>query len=60
LQILETAVANARVKKMNEEKLFVKTARADIGERFIRPKSRWGFRGRKVKSSNIFIELGER
>jgi len=60
LEILETAVANARVKKMNEEKLFVKKINADIGERFIKPKSRWGLRGRKAKSTNISIELGER
>jgi ribosomal protein L22 len=60
LQILETAVANAKVKKMNEEKLFVKVAKADIGDRFIKPKSRWGMRGRRTKSSNILIELGER
>jgi large subunit ribosomal protein L22 len=60
LQILETAVANAKVKKMNEEKLFVKIAKADTGDSFIKPRSRWGLRGRKAKSANIFIELGER
>ncbi|MCS7106148.1 MAG: hypothetical protein NZ942_02445 [Candidatus Aenigmarchaeota archaeon] len=60
LEILKTAEANAKVKKLNPEKLFIKVAKADKGRVFIRPKSRWRFRGRKAKVTRIEIILGER
>jgi large subunit ribosomal protein L22 len=60
LKILESAEANAKNKNLNPEKLFVENARASKGEKFIRPKSRAKFRGRKAKSTNIEIILGER
>jgi large subunit ribosomal protein L22 len=60
LKILESAEANAKNKNLNLEKLFVESARASKGEKFIRPKSRAKFRGRKAKSTNIEIILGER
>ncbi|MDI6798613.1 MAG: uL22 family ribosomal protein [Candidatus Aenigmarchaeota archaeon] len=60
LKILENAEANARVKNLNPERLFVKSAKADKGEVFIRPKSRWRFRGRRAKVTRIEIELEER
>ncbi|MEM5882919.1 MAG: uL22 family ribosomal protein [Candidatus Aenigmatarchaeota archaeon] len=60
LEILKSAEANAKVKNLNPEKLFVKIAKADKGRVFIRPKSRWRFRGRKAKVTRIEIILGER
>lgn len=60
LKILESAEANARVKNLNPGKLFVKSAKADKGEVFVKPKSRWRFRGRKAKVTRIEIELEER
>jgi ribosomal protein L22 len=60
LEVLENAEANAKNKNLNPEKLFVESARASKGEKFIRPKSRAKFRGRKAKSTNIEIILGER
>jgi large subunit ribosomal protein L22 len=60
LEVLESAEANAKNKNLNPEKLFVENARASKGEKFIRPKSRAKFRGRKAKSTNIEIVLGER
>lgn len=60
LEILENAEANAKQKNLNLDKLFVKKAKADAGETFVRPKSRWKLRGRKAKSSTIIIEVEER
>ncbi|MEM5834376.1 MAG: uL22 family ribosomal protein [Candidatus Aenigmatarchaeota archaeon] len=60
LEILKSAEANAKVKNLNQEKLFIKVAKADKGRVFIRPKSRWRFRGRKAKVTRIEIILGER
>jgi ribosomal protein L22 len=60
LEVLETAEANAKVKNLNLEKLFIKTAKADKGPTLIRPRSRFRFRGRKFKSTHITIEVEER
>ncbi|MGC8812755.1 MAG: uL22 family ribosomal protein [Candidatus Aenigmatarchaeota archaeon] len=60
LEILKTAEANAKVKNLNPERLFVKIAKADKGRVFTRPKSRWRFRGRKAKVTRIEIKLEER
>lgn len=60
LEILKTAEANAKVKNLNSERLFVKIAKADKGRVFIRPKSRWRFRGRRAKVTRIEIKLEER
>ena len=60
LEILTNAEANAKQKNLNLEKCFVKTVKADAGETFAKPKSRFRFRGRKAKSSSILIELEER
>jgi large subunit ribosomal protein L22 len=60
LKVLENAEANAKNKNLNLERLFVENAKASKGEKFIRPKSRAKFRGRKAKSTNIEIILGER
>lgn len=60
LEVLEAAEANAKQKNLDAEKLFVKIAKADRGEKFIRPKSRAKFRGREAKVTNIEIVLEEK
>jgi large subunit ribosomal protein L22 len=60
LEALESAGANAKQKGLAEEKLFIKNIKADKGFIFVRPRSRWNLRGRKVKSTNLFVEIGER
>jgi large subunit ribosomal protein L22 len=60
LEVLENAEANAKEKNLNLERLFIKTAKADKGAGFVRPRSRARFRGRRIKSTNITIELEER
>jgi len=60
LEILKNAEANAKQKNLTLEKCFVKTVKADAGETFAKPKSRFRFRGRKAKSSSIVIEIEER
>jgi ribosomal protein L22 len=60
LDMLESAEANAKVKNLTAEKLFIKKIKADKGYRYMRPKSRWRFRGRRVKSSTIQVEVEER
>jgi large subunit ribosomal protein L22 len=60
LEILESAEVNARQKGLDVEKLFIKKIKADQGFAFIRPKSRWHFRGRKAKSTTLLVELRER
>lgn len=60
LDVLKTAEANARQKNVNVEKLFVKTVKADKAEKFIRPRTRFKFRGKKAKRTNLEIVLEER
>lgn len=60
LEILKSAEANAMVKGLDTERLFVAVAKADKGRTFIRPKSRFKSRGRRMKSTNIEIILEER
>jgi len=60
LELLESAEANAKVKNLTAEKLFIKKIKADKGYRYMKPKSRWRMRGRKVKSSTIQLEVEER
>lgn len=60
LEILKTAEANAKQKNLDVEKLWVKQAVANKGRTFILPKSRWGMRGRKSKSTNLTVILEER
>jgi len=58
LEVIKNAEQNAKVKNIDVEKLFIKIAKADKGEKFVRPKTRWGLRGRNAKSTNIKIVLG--
>lgn len=60
LQALKEVEANAKVKGLNSEKIFIKQMKADKGPVFIRPKSRWRFRGRKAKSTHVTIVVEER
>lgn len=57
LEVLRNAEANAIQKNLNLEKTFIKVATAEKGPTFIRPRSRARFRGRRIKSTNIAIEL---
>ncbi len=60
LEVLESAEANAKQKNLSTEKMFVKIAKADKARKFVRPKSRFKFRGREAKGANITIVLEER
>jgi ribosomal protein L22 len=60
IEILSSAEANAKIKNMNTDKLFIKTARANQGYAFYRPRSRYKLRGRRVKATHITIEVEER
>ena len=60
LKLLESGEANATQKNLNVEKLYIQLAKADKGRKFIRPKSRFKFRGREAKVTNLKIVLGER
>lgn len=60
LAVLKSAEANAMAKGLDTERLFVAVAKADKGRTFIRPKSRFKSRGRRMKSTNIEIVLEER
>ena len=60
LDLLKSAEANAKQKGLNLERVFIKVAKADKGRRLILPKSRFKFRGRKAKVTNLKIVLEER
>jgi len=60
LEALESLEANAKVKNMNVEKLFLIKAHASAGESFYLPKSRFRLRGRKAKSTNLTLVAAER
>lgn len=60
LEVLKNAEANAYTKNFDLEKTFIKIIKADKGEKFIRPRSRWKFRGTKAKSTHLTVILEER
>lgn len=60
LEVLKSAEANARVKMMDEAKLFVISARRDKGRTFMRPRSRMGRRGERAKMTHLEIIVGEK
>ncbi len=60
LEVVKAAEANAKQKNLNTEKLFIKNAKADRGYTFVRPKSRFKFRGRRGKITNLTVEVEER
>ena len=60
LEILKAAEANAKVKGLNPDKIFIKQIKGDKSRNFMRPRSRWRLRGRKAKATNILVLLEER
>jgi ribosomal protein L22 len=60
LEVLKAAEANAKQKNFDAEKLFVKVAKADKSFKYVRPKSRFKFRGREAKIANLEIVVEER
>jgi len=60
LEAIQSLEANAKVKNMNVEKLFLVKAHANAGESFYRPRSRFHLRGRKAKSTNLTFVAAER
>lgn len=59
LELLKAAEANAKIKGMNEEKLFIKQIKADKGVRYYRPRSLWHLRGQRIKAVHLMVEVGE-
>jgi ribosomal protein L22 len=60
LEILNSAEANAKIKGLSEEKLFLRKVSVDWGAGFVKPKSRWKLRGRRAKATNISVVVEER
>jgi len=60
LEVLRNAEENAKNKNFDLERTFVKLAKADKGEKFIRPRSRWRLRGTEAKSTHLTVILEER
>jgi ribosomal protein L22 len=60
LEMFRSVEANAKVKKLNTEKLWVKKAKAEKGVVFVRPRSRFRLRSRKAKSATVEIVVEER
>ncbi|MBI2545163.1 MAG: hypothetical protein HYW22_01015 [Candidatus Aenigmarchaeota archaeon] len=60
LELVKNAEANAKSKKMNVERLFIKNAYANKAEKRNLGKSKLKLRGRIGKSANINIILEER
>jgi len=60
LEVLNAAEANARIKNLDAEKLFVKNIKTDKASKFMRPRSLWHMRGQERRSINILIEIEER
>jgi ribosomal protein L22 len=60
LEVLINAESNAKVKAMDEGRLFINITKADKGRTFIRPRSRSGRRGERAKMTNLEIILEER
>lgn len=60
LEMLRTVEANAKVKKLNTEKLWIKKAKAEKGVMFMRPRSRFRLRSRRAKSATVEIIVEER
>jgi len=60
LEMFQTLEANAKVKKLDASKLWIKKAKADKGLVFMRPRSRFRLRARKAKSATVEIVVEER
>lgn len=60
LEMLQTVESNAKVKKFDTEKLWIKKARANKGVVFVRPRSRFRLRARRAKSASVEIVVEQR
>lgn len=60
LEMLTTVEANAKVKKLDTNKLYVKKFKADKGIVFMRPRSRFRLRARRAKSATLELVVEER
>jgi ribosomal protein L22 len=60
LEMFQSLEANAKVKKLDAGKLWIKQAKADKGLVFMRPRSRFRLRARKAKSASVEIVVEER
>ena len=60
LELLVNAEANAKVKMMDEKRLFIVSAKADKGHTFVRPRSKASRRGEVAKMTHLEIILEER
>lgn len=60
LEVLINAEANARAKLMDENRLFVLSAKADKGRTFIRPRTKASRRGERAKMTHLEIIIEER
>jgi ribosomal protein L22 len=60
LEMLNSVEANAKQKNLNLEKLYIKKITANKGYRLIRPRSRFKFRGKQAKVTNLEIVVEER
>jgi len=60
IEAIETLEANAKVKQMNVDKLFLMKVHANAGESFYLPKTRFHRRGTKAKSTNLTLVAAER
>ena len=59
LFLLNNVKANAEAKGLNVEKIRIKELKVNQGYRFIKPKSRARFRGRKAKLCYLEVVVGE-
>jgi len=60
LELLKLVKSNAKQKDLDINRLWIKKIKADKGERRILAKSRFKFRGRRGKSTHLYIEVEER
>ncbi|MEM7821225.1 MAG: uL22 family ribosomal protein [Candidatus Aenigmatarchaeota archaeon] len=60
LELLKNAEADAKFKGLELERTFIKNIKADKGFTFIRPRSRFRLRGRRIKATHLTVELEER
>jgi len=60
LELLKSAEANAKANGLDEEKLFIVSAKANKGRTFIRPRSKNSRSGEQAKMSHIEIVIGEK
>jgi len=60
LTLLNSAEANAKQKNIDTEKMFVKTAKADLAHKYIRGRSLAKYRGQRAKVTHISVVLEAR